>query len=237
MKPFIDTDIKNYMGSKAAPGTIRTIINQTPPHETFVSGFLGNCAVMRYKRPAKRNYGYDKDRGVMGRWREAYQSRSNGIVNKALQYVSYEGQQKQFFELEYADFLEIIKNWPMYKFFNDKSFTFLDPPYPESTRTGSKRYEHEFYDYQHTKLLRTLKQFPFPVMLCTYPNELYEKELEGWDWRHIDYVGQTRGGPRTERIYMNYPEPTALTRLQILRQQQKRTRKVTSEERRQYSTK
>ena len=39
-------------------------------------------------------------------------------------------------------------------------------------------------------------------------NALYDEALASWP--RIDYMAQTRGGPKEESIWMNFPEPTEL---------------------------
>ena len=65
-----NSDITTYPGGKAR--LYQWLINQIPPHATFISTHLGNCAIMRYKRPALRNIGIDLDPAVIEMW----QSRS-----------------------------------------------------------------------------------------------------------------------------------------------------------------
>lgn len=40
------------------------------------------------------------------------------------------------------------------------------------------------------------------------PNQLYRERLAGW--RTWTYRAQTRGGPATEQVWANYPEPDQL---------------------------
>lgn len=43
--PYVDVpDIDTYFGGKGGSGVYQAIINQIPPHNSFVSGFLGHCA-------------------------------------------------------------------------------------------------------------------------------------------------------------------------------------------------
>src|SRR5438067_2311997 len=41
-------------------------------------------------------------------------------------------------------------------------------------------------------------------MIRGYWSSLYAAMLE--DWRHISYIARTRGGPRREYLWMNFPE-------------------------------
>lgn len=60
------SDLTTYPGGKAR--LYQWLINRIPPHSVFVSTHLGNCAVMRYKRPAKLNIGIDLDPAVIEMW-------------------------------------------------------------------------------------------------------------------------------------------------------------------------
>jgi hypothetical protein len=45
------------------------------------------------------------------------------------------------------------------------------------------------------------------VILSGYPSRLYDETLAGW--RSKEFQAMTRGGVRTEKIWMNYPEGCA----------------------------
>lgn len=45
------------------------------------------------------------------------------------------------------------------------------------------------------------------VILSGYPSELYDRLLP--DWRAREFQAMTRGGVRTEKVWMNYPEGRA----------------------------
>lgn len=176
--------LPTYFGGKSASGVPHTLINQIPHHETFVSGFLGHCAVTRHKLPAGRTIGYDTDPLVVRRWRSL---RAKGFP----------------IEVRMANFLEQIIYVPTG---NPKTFLFLDPPYPHETRRSHHRYSHELTTFDHVLLLDEIKRLNCMVMICTYDNNIYQHELA--NWRKLQYQSQTRGGtPATETIYMNYPEP------------------------------
>jgi hypothetical protein len=86
---------------------------------------------------------------------------------------------------------------------------YCDPPYVRTTRrTRAKLYRYEMDERQHTQLLDVLRRLPCAVMVSGYRSPLYTDLLS--DWRTIAYQAQTRGGPATEVVWMNYPEPTDL---------------------------
>lgn len=173
-----------YFGGKSAGGVVHTIINQIPRHKVFVSGFLGRCAVMRWKLPAERNIGFDLDPVVIGKWTRALGDR---------------------LELHNEDFLEKIRYWLYPEVMSKDTFLYLDPPYLPETRSSSTRFAFELTIDQHRELLKTVKRMRCMIAISCYDSALYRTELEGW--RKIQFPAQTRGGMRTETLYMNYPEP------------------------------
>ena len=50
----------SYPGGKAGSGVYQTLINQIPPHDTYISATAGHDAVLRYKVPAARNVAIDE---------------------------------------------------------------------------------------------------------------------------------------------------------------------------------
>lgn len=48
-----------YTGGKDGSGVFQRLVNEIPPHDVFVSAFLGDCAILRRKRPARVNVGID----------------------------------------------------------------------------------------------------------------------------------------------------------------------------------
>lgn len=172
----------SYFGGKGASGVVHHIINQIRLHQTFVSGFLGRCAVMRWKLPAKRSIGFEIDPVVFNKWFRVFQ---------------------HDIELYNADFLEVGLQLPELQ--SPDTFLYLDPPYLIDTRSSLHRYPFEMTEAQHLFLLQQIKTLPCMVAISCYDSELYNTELEGW--RKITFPSQTRGGVRTETLYMNYPEP------------------------------
>jgi len=79
---------------------------------------------------------------------------------------------------------------------------YADPPYLLSTRTSRARYKHDFVEADHVGLLELLRGLPCSVMVSGYPSDLYDELLAGW--RSIEFQVMTRGGPRTEKLWMNF---------------------------------
>ncbi len=187
MNPEIILPNSTYFGGKGAAGVVHRIINQVPRHEVFVSGFLGHCAVMRYKKPAARQIGVELDPAVIDTWGRA-------------QYVGgWPSSQKlaiwpaNFIDLDLPEFQE------------PSTFVYLDPPYLLETRTSRKRYRFELSQEDHRRLIDKAKSLPCMVAVSCYDSSLYRSALDGW--RKIQFPAQTRGGMRTETLYMNYPAP------------------------------
>jgi DNA adenine methylase len=179
---------ESYPGGKNASGTPQFLINQIPPVDCIVSGFLGHCAIMKNIKPAKHMIGMDIDKSVIDRW-----NKERGDI-----------------KLIADDFLKQT-SWinPMEM---GKTLVFLDPPYLLQTRSSqAKIYDHEFYtEEQHIKLLERAIKFPAYVMICAYENELYDRILIPAGFRKVYYKVQTQQGRKEECLYMNYPEPTEL---------------------------
>lgn len=186
---------RTYFGGKGSDGTYQKIINQLPPHENFISGCLGACYVMRHKRPAPRlNVGVDVNAEVVEMWRAASFPEESDFF---------------FYNWDVVNYLDMISE----RFDTEKqqrTLIYLDPPYPLSARRSDrKRYANEMTDDQHSRLLDTILKMPnFLIAISSYPNDLYEHRL--YDWRCIEWQSQTRRGPATEVLWMNYPEPKAL---------------------------
>jgi DNA adenine methylase len=176
----------SYNGGKAQPGVYHTIINQIPPHRVYVEPFLGMGAVLRYKRPAAVSIGIDADPTVLERWS------SDDVPN---------------LHLSCADALTWLR---AYRWRGDE-FVYCDPPYLRHVRTYQRRlYGVEFWDIDsHRALLELLRTLPCYVAISGYDSALYALHLH--DWRAITYTAVARSGePRTEWLWMNYPEPAEL---------------------------
>lgn len=178
---------KSYYGGKNGSGVYQTIINQFPPHDLYIEGFLGNGAILKLKKPAKYTIAIDIDLDIMNKW----------AVHPLFETVDF----RCYNTIEY---LEIVKE-------NMKPTTliYLDPPYLLETRsTPKKQYKHELTREDHIRLLQAACNLNCMVAISCYDNELYSSMLEGW--RKIQFKAQTRRGTATETLYMNYPQPTEL---------------------------
>lgn len=205
---YAELNIKSYFGGKAAAGTYQTIINQIPPHDTYIAGFLGCDAILRRKKPAARNLGFDLDLTIIRAWQTAnYPTAALSLDNLTLLNESF---------LDAT----ILPEW-----ITPSTFLYLDPPYPmDSRKDPTATYNHEMTDDDHRRLLDKIKWLPCQIAISTYPNELYNNALS--NWRKIEFESNTRHGMATEWLFMNYPEPTELHDYQYLGDNYKRREKI-----------
>jgi DNA adenine methylase len=171
--------VSGYLGSKQAHGAFQQIIAQMPPHDTYIETHLGGGAVMRLKPAAAWSIGVDLDRRAL---REAFQP-------------TYP------VDLHRGDAIEFLRNFDFAQ--AGRVLIYSDPPYLIETRTSSKRYRCEYTRDDHVALIETLKAVPAAVILSGYPSRLYQELLA--DWRTIKFQVMTRGGVRTEQLWMNFP--------------------------------
>lgn len=172
-----------YKGGKNSSGIYQRIINQIPPHTTYIEPFLGSGAIMRLKKPAIVNIGIDVDMDVIKWWEDmgAGHLAMNGDAISFLQSYDWQGDE----------------------------FVYCDPPYLMETRSQKRPlYKHEFATVEeHQELLNILIRLPCMVAISGYKHKLYD-ELH---WRVISYEARTRGGSTaTEHLWMNYPQPFEL---------------------------
>jgi len=187
-----------YPGGKNGGGAYQTIINQIPPHHTFIEPFLGSGPVMRFKRPAAWSIGIDINPAVV----DAFdcETRLAGEVDG-----SGCNCRRQQIDLAAVDGIAFLESYD----WKGDEFVYCDPPYLLSTRSRKRIYLHELTERDHKRLLGILKTIPAAVAIAGYWSKLYARELK--QWRFITYQSMTRGGTaRTEYLWMNYPEPTAL---------------------------
>ena len=173
-----------YMGGKEAEGTAQTIINQQPPHDTYIEPFAGHAAVAKWKRPALNTILIDRDPEAVA-WLSEH-------TNGNLQLIA-------------ADSLE----WLTEQRFSAHTLIYCDPPYLLRSRIDPRaRYRFEMTEEDHEKLLGILTSLPCMVQISAYADAMYSRYLR--DWRHITFQSATRRGLATEHLWMSYPEPKAL---------------------------
>jgi len=175
--------LERYYGGKNGPGVYQIIINQIPPHTTYIEPFLGSGAIMRNKKLAQFNIGIEIDRRVIDLWRKA---------------------NPKHIELIHGNGLELLSSRS-----GECSFTYCDTPYPLLAReTKRKTYRYEMGNKEQIIFLELVNELAGNVCISSYPNPLYSEYLK--DWRTIEFETQTRKGTAIEILYMNYPIPTAL---------------------------
>lgn len=181
----------SYLGSKAASGVYQKIIAEMPPHDTYIETHLGSGAVMLRKPPAMQNVGLDIDTEALKGFKDKYQMR----------------EQEDLYQLWCVDAVDYLRTFDFAA--AGKVLVYSDPPYLPETRTSRARYRHEYTVADHQRLLRCLMSLPenVSVILSGYPSQLYDNTLTGW--RSREFQAMTRGGVRTEKIWMNYPEGRA----------------------------
>lgn len=180
----------SYLGSKAASGVYQKIIAEMPPHDTYIETHLGGGAVMLRKPPAKQNWGIDIDAETV----EVFNQDNPDFLERLADTLFIDvGDAVQFLRcFDYASAGRVL--------------VYSDPPYLHETRTSRARYRHEYTVADHERLLHCLMSLPenVSVILSGYPSPLYDSTLTGWRTR--EFQAMTRGGVRTEKIWMNYPE-------------------------------
>ncbi len=172
----------NYPGGKG--GVYQRFINLMPPHDVYIETHLGGGAIIRKKRPAKKNIGIEIDPNVIEMWRT-----TDTKIN---------------LEFTHGDAVKYLKNYN----FTGKELVYCDPPYLRESRKKHYLYKYEYTTKQHIKLLEVIKFLPCMVMISGYTSPLYIEALK--DWHTISFLAKTHHGMATEWIWMNYPPPVEL---------------------------
>lgn len=183
----------SYLGSKAASGVYQKIIAEMPPHDTYIETHLGGGAVMLRKPPARQNWGIDIDPETV----EAFNQDNPDFLDRLAETLF----------IDVGDAVEFLRCFDYAS--AGRVLIYSDPPYLHETRSSRVRYRHEYSVEDHKRLLMLLRDLPdnVSVILSGYPSELYDRMLHSW--RSREFQAMTRGGVRTEKIWMNYPEGRA----------------------------
>jgi hypothetical protein len=182
----------SYPGGKGGSGVHQAIINEQPPHETYIEPFLGAGSIMLAKRPASTTIGIDANPRVIAAFRDAAAIDVSGVPGSRT--------------ILCADALR----WLSAQTWTGRELVYCDPPYLMESRKCQRRlYACEFAgEGDHIFLIHILKKLPCMVQISGYWNSLYAEMLEGW--RLIRFQAMTRGGPAEECLWMNYPKPLML---------------------------
>lgn len=175
-----------YPGGKNGAGVYQAIINQMPPHRRYVEPFVGGGAILLAKRPAQETHIADLNGEALTAISD--ECRRRGVKVKAHETCG----------------IAMMKNFEGRR----DDLVYCDPPYLMRTRSGKRLYQHELTDADHARLLAAVRRLDCMVMLSGYDNLLYRAELA--DWRAVYYMAPTRGGPREECLWCNFPVPAAL---------------------------
>jgi DNA adenine methylase len=226
-----------WPGGKDGAGVVQRLINQIPPHDVFISAFLGDCAILRKKLPAAHNIGIDLDRANVQRWLTTARvpdlalycccgidwlkhefdlhlvasSKSAATVSprpKPPNPATVDRPPPKYASLDPAAAAAVIGG-PV-RPATLRRFVYIDAPYLRSSRRSSKRlYRHELTDEDHAELLDVALRLPCLVMISHYPHQLYDHTLR--DWRSFTFTSQTRSGRRAiEKVWCNYEPPAEL---------------------------
>jgi hypothetical protein len=122
----------------------------------------------------------------------------NGGVNQLLQIVGC--------GIEYLESVndQADESWLVY----------IDPPYPMESRSSQRDiYDFEMDDRDHARLLRVAKRLKCRVMVSSYANSRYQRQLRRW--RTFTRWAMTRGGMRLEHLWCNF-DPAKIELMPIL---------------------
>ena len=167
----------SYLGAKTGAGVYQTIIAQMPPHDTYIEAFAGSAAIFRNKPPASRSVLVERDPRAARALRPLAAETVQGDATSTVASFDYAA--------------------------GGRVLIYADPPYVLSTRTGRDRYRFELSDADHMRLAAVLRDVPAAVMVSGYPSALYDRLYDGW--RAVEFQAMTRGGVRTEKLWMNFP--------------------------------
>ncbi|HBR1366644.1 TPA: DNA adenine methylase [Klebsiella pneumoniae] len=181
----------SYLGSKAASGVWQKIIAEMPPHETYIETHLGGGAIMLRKPAARRSIGIDIDSDAIRQFDQSLIAPRPDL---------------ELYNVDAVSFLSTFDYGS-----DGHTLIYCDPPYLPDTRTSRNRYRFEYTVEDHVKLLTCLKSLPenVSVILSGYRSDLYDDMLSGWRTR--EFQAMTRGGVRTEKLWMNFQEGRAYT--------------------------
>ncbi|SFU99553.1 DNA adenine methylase [Pseudoduganella namucuonensis] len=182
-----------YPGGKGGAGVYQTIINLIPPHRVYIEAFAGGANIYFRKAPAASSILVERDFDQARTLFEAIAGRDEHAGTTTLN----------------VDAVPWLSSYPWV----GDEFVYLDPPYVLSTRTKKAIYAHEMSDEDHRDLISALVAMSnrgVRFMLSGYRNAIYDEAARAAGWRRVDFQAMTRGGVRTESVWMNYEAPAAL---------------------------
>lgn len=167
----------SLLGAKSAAGAYQAIIAAMPPHDTYIESHLGSGVVMRRKPRAARSIACERDPVILAAFKPTYPV-----------------------ELHECDCHEFLARFDYAS--AGRVFIYHDPPYLLATRTSRRRYRFDYTEAQHRQLLALAQVLPAAQMFSGYPSGLYDQLLPAW--RTLQFQVMSRGGVRTEKLWMNY---------------------------------
>ncbi len=188
-----------YPGGKGGSGVYQKIISLMPKHRVYIECFLGNGSILRYKKPADENLGFEIDEEVCKLW-----------TGDEIPYL-------RILNRDALHYLEILsKGYTDQNFNNKETLIYCDPPYLKNVRRSQRQiYRYDMMnDFEHIRLLNSLLALKCNVMISGYDSEIYNRILK--DWRKVEFTGISRAGKTTEVVWMNFPEPAELADYKFL---------------------
>jgi DNA adenine methylase len=183
----------SFDGGKNGDGVYQAIMNQMPPHKRYVELFLDSGAIMRRKRPAETNLAVEIDPMTFGAAKTELSSvPALTMFNEcAIQWLR-------------GDWGSVVAT--------PDTLVYADPPYLLSVRSCQRDlYRHEFHTPdEHRTLLGLLDRIGAMVIISGYASSLYAALLRAPKWRTVKFIAGSRGGPREEVLWCNFPDPIEL---------------------------
>lgn len=226
-----------YPGGKNGAGVYQRIINLMPPHEVYIEPFLGGGAVMRLKKPAALNIGFDLSETAVDAFLAAFTvacvdaaGESPLLAMAARAAIVRPGDARRRRSSDVA-MLPAVSPFPAIvdppspkwaigpgcgltflesslHLASGSTLVYCDPPYLRSTRSGGRLYEFEMSDVDHRRLLRWAIAAQCRVMVSGYWSDMYARAFRAW--RLVKFNAMTRGGVAEECLWCNFDDAVAL---------------------------
>ncbi len=172
-----------YPGGKYNQALYKTIINEIPPHESYIELFAGTAGILKHKKPALSNTIVEIDRSIIVK---ANYPCSTVIVNDC-----------------------VFRSKQLITTARSNTFIYADPPYVlSSRRSRAVIYNYEISDQQHVDLAQLFSTTLAKVAISGYNSPLYDELYK--TWRKIEIPVRTRKGPALECVWFNYETPFIL---------------------------
>lgn len=227
------TSDDSYFGGKGAEGIWQWHINNTPPHRVRIVPFAGHCFLSRKMAGCEQIVLCDLDAEVIDWWRSSGQLPPNAVLHHGCGLELIRSTLSPGLSSlpagspETSLVANIVRNGDGIS--RESVFVYVDSPYHPDTRTSRHRYPFDMGAEQHSRMIEFLSQLDVPVMVCGYAHPEYNATFG--DWIRKTQNAMTRGGPRTEVIWMNY-QTTALHDYRWLGSNFRERDKLTRRERR-----